>query len=103
MPHQKIYLPEPQYATKEVAEAAGLWRPRGLMVQWRPFDEITETPGAVGIATGVFHETDEDKQRVERGETTIEDMFMEWFDRYQLNRIVSTLRRARNAAYGADE
>lgn len=102
MPHHKIYLPEPDYLTKEAAEQAGLWAPQGIMFQWGPYGEQDGAP-AVGIGTGNFVESDEDIARVNGGKGVLEDMMMLWFNRSQLNESIRILRRARNAAYGIDE
>lgn len=102
MPHHKIYLPEPDFLTKEAAAEAGPWKPKGLMVQWGPYGE-NDGSAAVGIGTGNFVETDDDIKRVNSGGGTLEDMMMLWFNRAQLNEVIRTVRRARTAAYGADE
>ena len=102
VPHQKIYLPEPEYATKDTADDAGLWKPKGLMIQWGPYGEQDGAP-AVGIGTGDFGETDEDMERINSGKGTLQDMMMLWFSRSQVNEAIRALRRARTAAYGADE
>jgi hypothetical protein len=102
MPHEKIYLLEPDYATPEAKDAAGLWVPKGAMFQWGPYGE-GDGSAAVGLGIGNFGETPEDRERVESGQGTQQDMFMLWFNRSQLNAIIRTARRARNAAYGTDE
>lgn len=102
MPHHKIYLPEPDSLTKDSADAAGLWKPKGTMIQWGPYGEQDGSP-AVGIGTGDFVETDQDIDRVNNGGGKLNDMMMIWFNRSHVNEIMRTLRRARNAAYGVDE
>lgn len=103
MPHEKIEIPEPSWATPQTAEQAAaqaeaskLWIPQGLMVQWGPYGETDGAP-AVGIGTGHFREPGDDRERKP------EDMMMLWFNRSQVNHAIRTLRRARVAAYGADE
>jgi hypothetical protein len=102
MPHEKICLPGPDFLTKEAADASPLWKPKGLMVQWGPYGESDGSP-AVGIGTGDFVEADQDIERVNNGGGVLEDMMMVWFNRSLVNRVIRTLRRARNAAYGVDE
>lgn len=109
MPHHKILIPAPEWATPQTSEAADelkasgkLWVPQGLMVQWGPYGEQDGAP-AVGIGSGHMQESDEDIARIERGEGKLQDMYMLWFTRSQINETIRTLRRARNAAYGTDE
>lgn len=102
MPHHKIYLPEPDYLTKEAAEEAGPWSPKGIMFQWGTYGE-QDGSAAVGIGTGNFVETPEDIARVNSSGGKLEDMVMLWFNRSQLNESIRILRRARTAAYGIDE
>lgn len=103
MPHEKILLSPPDYADPKVGEAAAkLWVPQGLMVQWGPYGETDGAP-AVGIGTGHMAEDTESMDRVNSGGGKLEDMYMMWFNRSYINRIIRTLRRARTAAYGADE
>lgn len=102
MPHEKILIPEPHYATKEQADQAGLWVPQGLMVQWGPHRQDDQYQG-VGIATGHLNSSDSDMQRINNGGGKLEDAMMMWFTRSQVNAAIRLLRRARTAVYGADE
>lgn len=105
MPHERVSIQPPEWAnprTDEEQAAADEWKPKGLMVQWGPYGEHDGAP-AVGISTGDFVDTAEDISRVNGGDGKLEDAMMLWFNRSQLNKIISLLRRARNSAYGADE
>lgn len=106
MPHEKIYLPNPYENTPPqddaTMEAAKLWKPQGLMVQWGPYGESDGAP-AVGIGIGDYVESEEDITRVNGGKGKLEDMMMLWFARSQVNSAIRILRRARNGAYGTDE
>jgi hypothetical protein len=102
MPHERISIQPPDYLTKELEDAAGPWKSKGLMVQWGPYGEHDGSP-AVGISTGDFVDNEDDVKRVNGGGGKLEDAMMLWFNRAQLNKVISLLRRARNSAYGADE
>lgn len=106
MPHEKILIQPPDWATPDAQkaweQAHGLWRPQGLMIQWGPYGE-SDGAAAVGIGSGMFNESDTDIQRINSGGGKLEDMMMMWFNRSQVNAVIRTLRRARTGAYGADE
>jgi hypothetical protein len=106
MPHHKIELQNPftvNPPTDEAGrEAAKLWVPKGLMVQWGLFVESDGSP-AVGIGVGNFGGDDESTASADGGNGKLEDLCMLWFNRSQVNETIRILRRARTSAYGADE
>lgn len=77
---------------------------RGLKIAWHPGQTLTSpeqfNPGSVSIGVGDM--THEGLPTAEEDETGKYLSQFASFDRAALNRMIRTLRRARDQAYGAD-
>lgn len=89
MAHERIYATQPTGSTSSTDAA----RPRGVLVQWLPAGD------EVGLGVGLLDEPSDSLV----GPGTRDDLTLVWLDRAAVNRVIRTLRRARNVAWGADE